>query len=386
MPTTTVSGPGRRFALGPTRRAQQTGVVGAGELPAAYGTRQLWLTARDPHWLYAHWDLSPEEMDVLEGRAAAGHLGLRVHENAVGPGAVVEVPLARGARSWFVHVGRAGVRYVAELGYVASEVGWQTILTSNGVTAPRAAAEVEAGERVQFATIPIDVPFGVVVEKVAQAARRDEPLAQALDALRAQGFVDLPAPAAARDPVWTPTHERALAEVLRVDEERRVWVSSLDVTGLVARGLEAGAGVPEGGLSEQPSSPSSGFAGGEVGGMSSPAGAQGSGERPRGFWFNVNAELVVYGATEPDAQVTIAGKAVRLRPDGSFSLRFALPDGDYDLRVVARAKSGDDGRSADLEFRRHTQYQGAVGEHPQDARLGPPRAESITAVGVAVPG
>ena len=42
--------------------------------------------------------------------------------------------------------------------------------------------------------------------------------------------------------------------------------------------------------------------GGEAESVSSPAAP--AEQRPAGFWFNVNAELVIYGATEPDASVT----------------------------------------------------------------------------------
>ena len=49
--------------------------------------------------------------------------------------------------------------------------------------------------------------------------------------------------------------------------------------------------------------------------------------KQRKFWMVVNTELIVYGATEPDAKVTVQGKPIQLRPDGTFSLRFALPDG-----------------------------------------------------------
>ena len=49
--------------------------------------------------------------------------------------------------------------------------------------------------------------------------------------------------------------------------------------------------------------------------------------KQRKFWFWVNTELIVYGGTEPDAKVTVQGKEIPLRPDGTFSLRFALPDG-----------------------------------------------------------
>ncbi len=44
---------------------------------------------------------------------------------------------------------------------------------------------------------------------------------------------------------------------------------------------------------------------------------------PAGFWLNINAELIVYGATEPGAQVTLGGRPIQLRPDGTFSCRFS---------------------------------------------------------------
>ena len=47
----------------------------------------------------------------------------------------------------------------------------------------------------------------------------------------------------------------------------------------------------------------------------------------------VNTELIVYGATEPDAKVFVQGKPVHLRSDGTFTLRFALPDGKQVIPV-----------------------------------------------------
>jgi len=44
--------------------------------------------------------------------------------------------------------------------------------------------------------------------------------------------------------------------------------------------------------------------------------------------------LVIYGATDPTASVTIGERRIRLRPDGSFSYRFALPDGNYQLPIT----------------------------------------------------
>jgi Uncharacterized protein conserved in bacteria len=55
----------------------------------------------------------------------------------------------------------------------------------------------------------------------------------------------------------------------------------------------------------------------------------------RKFWLVVNTELIVYGATEPGAKVTVQGRPVALSPDGTFSLRFALPDGEQVIPVKA---------------------------------------------------
>lgn len=62
----------------------------------------------------------------------------------------------------------------------------------------------------------------------------------------------------------------------------------------------------------------------------------------RKFWLIVNTELIVYGATEPDARVTVQGREIKLRPDGTFSLRFALPDGKQVIPVAGTSSDGID--------------------------------------------
>lgn len=57
--------------------------------------------------------------------------------------------------------------------------------------------------------------------------------------------------------------------------------------------------------------------------------------KERKFWLMVDCELIVYGATEPDAKVTVQEREIRLRPDGTFTLRFALPDGKQVIPVKA---------------------------------------------------
>ncbi|MBU0503383.1 MAG: DUF4912 domain-containing protein [Candidatus Omnitrophota bacterium] len=72
-------------------------------------------------------------------------------------------------------------------------------------------------------------------------------------------------------------------------------------------------------------------------GMASMASPVKKAPKLRKFWLVVDCELIVYGATEPDALVTVQGKPIKLRPDGTFTLRYALPDGKQVIPVKAVA-------------------------------------------------
>jgi hypothetical protein len=61
----------------------------------------------------------------------------------------------------------------------------------------------------------------------------------------------------------------------------------------------------------------------------------------RPFWLVANCEAIVYGATEPTAKVTIQGQPIKLREDGTFSVRYTLPDGKQIIPIEA---TRDDGR------------------------------------------
>lgn len=79
------------------------------------------------------------------------------------------------------------------------------------------------------------------------------------------------------------------------------------------------------------------------------SGAWPKGEKGRRFRLWVATELILYGGTEPDARVTVQGKEVKLRPDGTFSLRFGLPDGKLDLPVTAESADGVEERTIETD-------------------------------------
>jgi hypothetical protein len=93
--------------------------------------------------------------------------------------------------------------------------------------------------------------------------------------------------------------------------------------------------------------------------MGSPAVTSfGSGAYPPGknrkFYFQIDAELIVYGATEPNARVTLQGEPVKLRPDGTFTMRFSLPDSRQIIPAVAASADGVEERTIVLAVERNT--------------------------------
>ena len=72
------------------------------------------------------------------------------------------------------------------------------------------------------------------------------------------------------------------------------------------------------------------------------------------FRFQVDAEMIIYGATKPDAHVTLSGEPVRLRPDGTFTVRLSMPDRRQVLPVVASSRDGVEQRTIVLAVERNT--------------------------------
>lgn len=94
--------------------------------------------------------------------------------------------------------------------------------------------------------------------------------------------------------------------------------------------------------------------------MVSPSGNQfGAGadrvlNKHRDFRFNVDAEMIVFGATKPDARVTLAGEPVKLRPDGTFTIRLSMPDKRQVLPVVSSSADGVEQRTVVIAVERNT--------------------------------
>jgi hypothetical protein len=395
-------------------------------LPEAYGTGKLCLLARDPDCIYAHWDLSLEQQHQYNTLSTDRHLVLRVFVEEKRGTPFKEIHLHPESQSWFVYVDSGGSAYVAELGYYAPGGEWVSMADSEPISPPPATMSSE--QEVRFATVqPSEFPgFQPPPEEsrpspalaTAVACRQVESPPDAPSPMQAEEYM---APAAApsegwfpwkaagngetlnelldplpRSPLitheeiesvygagseveWTETQELALDQILTTTT--RVWEATnslenvLNAQKALEKELAAVAAVQKVQPHvEAPRVPDSVLDRERPDVISSEVGQPP--QSARDFWFTVNAELVVYGATDPTASVTIGEHRIRLRTDGTFSYRFALPDGYYELPITA-ASVDDDQRHVTLTFRRDTVFRGEVGKHPQDPALRPPAVKNL---------
>lgn len=421
-PQVHTTGPGRRYARPPEAIEPATPATAEPEAWVEdYGLGRLWLAARDPHTLHASWDLTTHQ-----AAAAGERLALRVFAGREPAGVFREVALPHGARSVFVPAEGAGEWFVATIGFTDPARGWQELARSTPVCTPPLATREAPGEQFVMLTLPPE-PEEIVPRRdlVPPQDTPPEPVPAAPTPAVSVAPTSSPGEAAAlgaaakppeRPLVPPPATETAPGIVAPVPEtivgaatplpqttpplatapERPRLVSVAAPPWSPARAQEMTAALTAATVFVRPGSLEMAAGAGQVvcpAGPSSPAAGYGPGagrgELPssgavpppaaagvsRGFWFNINAELIVYGATEPDAQVSVDGEPVPLRPDGSFTLRFALPDGEYALHAVAAAADGGEHRHARLTFARRTHYHGEVGTHPTDPTLQPPRTE-----------
>jgi len=356
------------------RKKSGADIDNLGDLPRSYGNDRIFVVAQEPHWLFCYWDYTLTEN-------ANGPVFLRHGRD--GRDAEGEVQVPSETNSWYLSVRDADADYVVELGCY-NKGKWKALTRSAAVLTPRDTL-AGLGEPL-FANMPFHATFQDLVEKLRGEMRKDESLAEALARLQKRGDM--------------PVSRLSSSQRIALDTLLQTNLGSL-TSGDLGRFLSSpGASLFSGGFApsswggaaswaEAPGGFSSGFLAlmglvgaswsnaswsGAVSSWSSAAmSSWGAGSSwlsswrsaPRGFFMHVNAEVIFYGGTHPDAKVTIDGKPIGLRPDGTFRYHFVLPDGEFEIPIVATSPDGVETRRAVLKFERATARQGNVGSTAQ---------------------
>ena len=268
---------------------------------------------RDPQWAYVFWELS--DVDRRQAMAdGSTQLVLRVADvTGLGGGAahqhtLMEVVVNSHATEWYLSVPLSDRDYRVELGYRVASSSWRSLAFSGVARVPA----LHPSEQVldQF------VPFS-------------------LDAMAPVSDENFSVPAATAG-----IHERIY----------QVATSTSRTLGM-GRGSEAFHTTDSFSLNDQ------GLHASGVGRWASGRSESGAGlvaARPRSFWLVADAELVVYGATDPAATLRIGEEIVPLAEDGTFRIQVPFRDGQQLYPITAVAADGEQSRHITLNFNRTT--------------------------------
>ena len=366
----------------------ENAVRGSRDLPTPSASRCR-ILARDPYWIHVFWEL--DEAHVY--KVATGlevpfedlRWILRIHSlppqadasGATQPPGFFDVDIAGDESSQYVHVGLPDRDYRVDIGLLTDRGLFCPLASSNRLRTPRDTMEPGTETGASAGTGPdagVDAGETRFYEEsggspAGRIERPDPPVLQRnLEASQ-------------RGPATPHEPRRAPAQVRHSGPDRH---SGPEGGGAVQTPDRADSGAGDEGSSDAPRSrgavasemvmpgpragTSPGAAPAALAAPTSPAGRPGwvsspgarptsptgpisstqarpsvQGPRPaadRGFWLAVQTELVVSGATEPDAKVTIQGIPIQIRPDGSFTVRFELPDGEQIVPVIAVSRDG----------------------------------------------
>jgi hypothetical protein len=341
--------------------AQPPGVVGKGKpftppayedlgtLPESYGTRKLFLVARDPNIVFVYWDLDSLQYQEAVRAAHDGKVFLELY--VPGEGRVQQIHVWDSHKNWYLQVNRPNTPFVAQLGYYRHDGGFEVLARSAETRTPR--DDLSPDTEATFVTIPFHLSFQELYDLVARQVEPGEELADTLARLEK---TDFEFPFQARIPRDLSESESEELFGYLDDEERRHMGGSFEITEMLRKRYENALSSGQWASS----------AGAWVTSVSSPFGA--SFGQPRGFRMHVNAELIIYGGTEPDAKMRINADQVTLSRDGTFAYHFVLPDGQFHIPVEATSADGVETRSALLSVLRMTDIAGDVRQTGQPVK------------------
>jgi uncharacterized protein len=310
------------------------------DLPGGYGESRIVLMPRDPQWAYTYWDVPVEHKEELR-RNGGQQLALRIYDvtdvtlENQSPHSIQEYPSDEMAREWYLPIPVSDRDYVIDIGYRCADGRWLVLARSARVHIPP--------------VYPSDW-----IEDVFISVNFD-------DDLRGQTLYELVPPAKKITANTAGTNANAIYEEIFGMSES---TEAMRVAGSLFGSMQhvAGSMAPEQAISSYifPSGVGMWAVPTTSGLNMSGVGMSGAGfsgdvpMRPRKFWLIADAELIVYGATEPDATVTIGGRPIKLNPDGTFRFQMSFQDGLIDYPIMAVAADGEQNRSIHMKFNRET--------------------------------
>lgn len=324
---------------------------GLADLPAGYGDSRIVLMPRDPQWAYTYWDVPNEHKEELR-RQGGQQLALRIYDvtdislEYQSPHSIQEYPSDELAREWYLPIPVSDRDYVVDIGYRCADGRWLVLARSAPVRVPPVYPSDWIEDHFVTLNFEEDLRGQTVFELVPPAKR------MATTTTTGVGTGTNGTTGTDGNPIYDEIFGMAQgAEAQRIAGS--LYGSMQHVPGSMQAASLAEQAIssyvfPSGvGMWAVPTMSGLTMSGAGFSASAAPI-------RPRQFWLIADAELIVYGATEPDATVTIGGQPIKLNPDGTFRFQMSFQDGLIDYPIKAVAADGEQTRSIQMKFTRET--------------------------------
>ena len=266
---------------------------------------------RDPEWAYVFWQISEIDREKAQSLGAS-KLCLRLYDatdiggGKLNQGTLREITVDSYSTEWYLPIPLSDRDYKVELGYKYG-FKWMSLAFSSISHVP--------GSHPSEQILDKFVPFNLEAPSTSETpSTTQSPQGREVNSL----------------------HERLYQAATSFPSRRKVgseeFMEDMNTTNSNSNLTDSGAGKWSSGLNES-----------------------GIGiEKNRSFWLVADAELIVYGATDPSAKLTIGEEDVPLAADGTFRLQVPFRDGSQKYDIKAVDASGNQEKSITMKFDRVT--------------------------------
>ena len=264
---------------------------------------------RDPEWAYVFWQISDSDREKAQS-LGANKLCLRLFdvtgasEGNFNQGTMREIAVDSFSTEWYLPIPVANRDYKVELGYRYG-FKWMSLAFS----APSHVPSSHPSDQILDKFVPFTLDSSMQSTSEEEVSSFDS---------ESNGLHERLYHAA----TTYPRRTRVGSEEFMENVSSKTQQSNLN---------DSGTGIWASGLNDS-----------------------GSGIQNRSFWLVADAELIVYGATDPEASLMIGDEKVPLASDGTFRLQVPFRDGNQNYAIQAIDSSGSQERKITMNFERTT--------------------------------
>lgn len=336
------------------------------ELPETYGVTRLTLLEVDPHHVHAYWEITSEDRQRAVGQLGSTEGGVRwvlrfydityIDFNGQNAHSFFDIDVAGMTGNWYVDLWSDDKSYCAEIGPVGAGGKFIPTCRSNIVHTPRSSPSPRYEPRwVHLDPISGEVVAVPLTNDAASPQGREESRPGHIPPETAGPFRSSQSEQGSKDLGWVETSggassippgaEKPEAQAAGfasdphpTEEEVREHYRHLPASGAVPADIQSPQPVESTGSFPSSSnsvagsppgaeSTASSFSAGLQDSLSSFSGSSGGLVRGAGpiIDLELNAEIIIYGRAQPGQMLQVNGCWVKVNPDGTFRVQWALP-------------------------------------------------------------